>query len=197
MSKALALAVCLTLFAVMPGAARAAGTWSTLQVGDDAVRVLRDEFGRPHIFAKTNRGLFTAYGHAIAEDRLWQLELNRRASRGRLAAIFGPDFVATDTLLRTVGYTDAELDAQLAALSDDDRHAFEWYAQGINRYLAGIAADPVGRLPFEFFALGAAARRQFPRPGAPGMPPGLPLSSSAASPTAAGTSSTMPGSCRS
>ena len=164
MSKALALAVCLTLFAVMPGAARAAGTWSTLQVGDDAVRVLRDEFGRPHIFAKTNRGLFTAYGHAIAEDRLWQLELNRRASRGRLAAIFGPDFVATDTLLRTVGYTDAELDAQLAALSDDDRHAFEWYAQGINRYLAGIAADPVGRLPFEFFALGAGGAPPVPAP---------------------------------
>jgi penicillin amidase len=128
------------------------------------VRVLRDEFGRPHIFAKTNRGLFTAYGHAVAEDRLWQLELNRRASRGRLAAIFGPNFVATDTLLRTVGYTDAELDAQLAALSDDDRHAFEWYADGINRYLAGIAADPIGRLPFEFFALGGGGAPLVPAP---------------------------------
>jgi len=164
MSKAVALVVGLALYTFLSGGARAAETWASLQVGPDQVRVFRDDFGRPHIFAKTNQGLFTAYGYAVAEDRLWQLELNRRASRGRLAAIFGPGFVGTDTLLRTVGYTDAELDAQLAALSDGDRHAFEWYADGINRYLAGIAADPVGRLPFEFFALGGGGAPLVPEP---------------------------------
>ena len=157
MLRALALIACLPLLAFVPGVAHATAAWSTIDVDGEQVRVFRDDFGRPHIFAKTNRGLFTAYGFAVAEDRLWQLELNRRASRGRLAEIFGPSFVATDTLLRTVGYTDAELDAQLAALSASDRVAFESYVAGINRYLAGIGADPVSRLPFEFFALGGVA----------------------------------------
>jgi penicillin amidase len=156
MLRALALVVCLSLFAFISSVAHATGIWSTIQVGTDEVRVFRDDFGRPHIFAKTNQGLFTAYGYAVAEDRLWQLELNRRASRGKLAEIFGARFIATDALLRTVGYTDAELNAQLAALSEADRQAFHWYADGINRYIVGIAADPVGRLPFEFFALGGA-----------------------------------------
>ncbi|PYM30821.1 MAG: hypothetical protein DMD80_02315 [Candidatus Rokuibacteriota bacterium] len=40
---------------------------------------------------ETNPGLFEAYGFTVAEDRLWQLELNRRAARGQLAEILGTD----------------------------------------------------------------------------------------------------------
>jgi penicillin amidase len=154
MLRAFVLTASLPLLCLLPHPAQAAAGWSSLDVAGEEVRIFRDEFGRPRIFAKTNRGLFTAYGYAVAEDRLWQLELNRRASRCRLAEIFGAGFVATDTLLRTVGYTDAELDAQLDALAAPDRLAFDAYAAGINRYVAAIGADPIGRLPFEFWALG-------------------------------------------
>src|SRR3972149_7557736 len=61
-----------------------------LDVDGEQVRIYRDAFGVPHIFAETNRGLFETYGYRVAQDRLWQLELNRRAARGRLAEIFGP-----------------------------------------------------------------------------------------------------------
>jgi hypothetical protein len=73
--------------------------FTTLNVNGEAVQVYRDDFGIPHIFAETNRGLFEAYGYTVAQDRLWQLELNRRAARGRLAEIFGPSTVPRELLV--------------------------------------------------------------------------------------------------
>jgi acyl-homoserine lactone acylase PvdQ len=127
----------------------------TLDVNGEEVRIFRDAFGRPHIFADTNRGLFEAYGYTVAEDRLWQLELNRRAARGKLAKIFGPSVLTSDRSVRTVGYTDAELDAQFALLNAEEQEIFSAYADGINRYVSEVvAADPLNKLPFEFHALG-------------------------------------------
>ncbi|MDH3318531.1 MAG: penicillin acylase family protein [Betaproteobacteria bacterium] len=150
------LRACVLLFALAPSAVLAG--WSMIDVDGERVDVFRDEFGRPHIFAATNRGLFTAYGYAVAEDRLWQLELNRRVARGRLAEILGTGFpVLSDSFVRTTGYTDAELDAQFAALDPGDQAAYRAYIDGINRYLAFAAENPSARLPFEFLVLGLLA----------------------------------------
>lgn len=128
--------------------------FTTLDVAGETVTIYRDEHAVPHIFAATNRGLFEAYGYTVAEDRLWQLELNRRAARGRLSEIFGPSTLSSDIATRTVGYSDAELDAQFAKLSPDEQAIYQAYAAGINRYLTDvIGADPT-KLPFEFYALG-------------------------------------------
>ena len=128
--------------------------FTTLNVNGEAVKIYRDDFGTPHIFAETNRGLFEAYGYTVALDRLWQLELNRRAARGRLAEIFGPGAVNADRAARVTGYTDAELDAQFATLTAEEQQIFDAYLGGINRYLSEAALDPVSKLPFEFHALG-------------------------------------------
>src|SRR6266496_2247655 len=109
--------------------------FTTFEVKGEEVRIFRDEFGRPHIFADSNRGLFEAYGYTVAEDRLWQLELNRRAARGNLAEIFGSGVLASDRSVRTVGYTDAELDAQFAMLSAEEQEILSAYVDGINRYV--------------------------------------------------------------
>lgn len=142
--------------AVRAGSAGTGPGWTTLQVGPDTARIFRDGFGTPHVFAPTNRSLFVAYGWVVAGDRLFQLELNRRAARGTLAALFGPSFVPADRAARVAGYTDAELDAMFASLSAEEREAYEAYRDGINRYLSEVvAADPVAKLPFELHALGA------------------------------------------
>ena len=133
--------------------------FTTLNVNGEAVKIYRDDFGTPHIFAETNRGLFEAYGYTVAQDRLWQLELNRRAARGRLAEILGPSTVNADRAARVVGYTDAELDAQFATLTSEEQEIFDAYLNGINRYIAEIALSPLTKLPFEFHALGF-----FPQP---------------------------------
>ena len=133
--------------------------FTTLNVNGEAVKIYRDDFGTPHIFAETNRGLFEAYGYTVAQDRLWQLELNRRAARGRLAEILGPGTVNADRAARVVGYTDAELDAQFATLTSEEQQIFDAYLGGINRYIAEAALSPLTKLPFEFHALGF-----FPQP---------------------------------
>jgi len=143
------------------------GEWTTLTVSGEQVKIYRDEYGVPHIFAETNRGLFQGYGYAIAEDRLWQLELFRRASQGRLAEIFGANVLVTnvgsepaltaidaDRDIRTRHYTNAELQEQLARLDAEEVEIFAAYADGINRYLDEVVApDPATRLPYEFYLL--------------------------------------------
>src|SRR5687767_15260682 len=152
-----------TLFTIFVSAsvtATASNTgFTTLNVNGETVEIYRDDFGIPHIFAETNRGLFEAYGYTVAQDRLWQLELTRRAARGRLAEIFGPTTVNADRAARVVGYTDAELDAQFATLTAEEQQIFDAYLGGINRYIVEVGLDPVSKLPFEFHALGF-----FPQP---------------------------------
>jgi penicillin amidase len=126
------------------------------RVSGEEATVIRDAFGRPHIFARSNYALFEAYGYAVAEDRLWQLELNRRAARGRLAEIFGLSVLPADRVARTVGYTDEELDAQFGRLNEEEQEIFEAYRDGINRYLEDVVAPDPQKLPFEFQALGFA-----------------------------------------
>jgi penicillin amidase len=132
------------------------------------VRIHRDEFGVPHIFAETNRGLFEGFGYAVAQDRLWQLELFRAASLGRLAEIFGATPIVTnvqiggaltalaaDRDIRTRHYTEAEVQQQFALLDAEEAEIFTAYADGINRYVTEVVVpDQANKLPFEFHSLG-------------------------------------------
>jgi len=148
------------------GSARAFDT--LLDVDGDQVTIHRDDHGVPHIFAETNRGLFVGYGYAVAQDRLWQLELFRKVAYGRVAEILGTTFpvtntggggaasaLAVDLNTRTRRYTPAELDGQLALLTDEEARIFTAYADGISRYLSEVVAkDPANKLPYEFHLLG-------------------------------------------
>jgi penicillin amidase len=127
---------------------------TTLLVGGEAVEIYRDEFAVPHIFAESTAAVFEAYGYTVAQDRLWQLELNRRAARGRLAEVFGAGSLNSDIFVRTTGYTDSELDAQFAALAAPTQQIFTAYARGINRYLVEVIGPNPLKMPFEFHALG-------------------------------------------
>jgi penicillin amidase len=142
----------------------------TLKVAGDSVTIVRDEFGIPHIFATTNRGLFEGFGYAVAQDRLWQLEFFRRLAYGTLSEIFGATFavaglappgvppltaLALDTDVRTRRYTPAELDAQIALLSSEEKELFTAYADGVTRYITEVVApDVTNKLPYEFKLLG-------------------------------------------
>ena len=55
----------------------------------EAVEVIRDEWGIPHIYAQNDDDLFFAQGYVMAQDRLWQMEMWRRWHEGRLSEIFG------------------------------------------------------------------------------------------------------------
>ena len=110
------------------------------------VDVVVDTWGVPHIFASTMPDLMRAQGYLHAQDRLWQLELNRRVVAGRLAELVGEAALPLDRWMRTLSLRHvAEQETPL--LSDETRNLLEAYAQGINARIAE------GRLPIEFTLL--------------------------------------------
>jgi penicillin amidase len=115
---------------------------------DGAVEILRDAHGIPHIFARSERDAQFALGFVHAQDRLWQLEMNRRIASGRLAEILGPAALDTDKFLRTVGIRRVA-EANLRHADAESRKLLSAYAAGVNAFLR---AKPV--LPLEFWILG-------------------------------------------
>ena len=114
-----------------------------------AVEVLRDAYGIPHIFASTEADAAYALGYVHAQDRLWQMEMNRRIGSGRLAELLGPAGLEADRFLRTIGVRRAA-QASLAQLDAVSLGVLEAYSAGVNAFLA---AGPV--LPVEFLLTGA------------------------------------------
>jgi penicillin amidase len=107
--------------------------------------IARDSYGVPHIKAPSWAAAFQAAGYAIAEDRLWQLENSRRIARGRMAEVFGQPMAASDREVLATFYTEDELKTQVDKLSPQMKEAWEFYAAGINEYIA--EAKKAGKLP--------------------------------------------------
>lgn len=124
-----------------------AGTVTVLPLENPA-EVLRDEYGVPRIEARSERDLMIALGYVHAQDRLWQMDVTRRAGQGRLSEIFGAPTVRFDRLLRTAGIRSAA-ERTLARMDPETRSRLEWYAEGVNAQIG----DAKGRFPFEFDAL--------------------------------------------
>ncbi|MFO7558971.1 MAG: penicillin acylase family protein [Desulfobacterales bacterium] len=97
--------------------------------------------------------IFEAMGYAVATDRLWQMELYRRQGRGTLAEIFGPSQLPTDVFIRTISYSDGELEQGFQNLDADVQKVIKGYVAGVNRRINEIRNNP-SMLPFEFVALG-------------------------------------------
>ncbi len=116
------------------------------------VEIVRDAEGIPHIYAKSAEDAYFALGFVHAQDRLWQLELNRRIPAGTMAEILGPNVLDADRFLRTLGVR-RNAEKILANLSPDTRAALDAYARGINAWLANRS----GPLPPEFLLTGAPA----------------------------------------
>jgi penicillin amidase len=116
------------------------------------VEVVRDREGVPHILAKTADDLYMALGFVHAQDRLWQMELQRRTGQGRLSEVFGERTLGADIFLRTLDlYGHAE--RSLKALPVEAGAALEAYARGVNAFLMRPLGLLEPRLPPEFLLL--------------------------------------------
>lgn len=109
---------------------------STVRVAGvrDRIEILRDRHGVPHIRAKSEMDTHFGLGYAHAQDRLWQMEFQRRLGNGRLAEILGDSALATDRLFRTVGLHRTAA-AAWTKLSREERKPIEAYVAGVNAYL--------------------------------------------------------------
>ncbi len=113
------------------------------------VNVLRDHWGVPHIYAENQHDLFFAQGVVAAQDRLFQMELWKRAGQGRLAENLGPSALARDVNARALRYR-GNMRAEYESYSPDTREILSAFTDGINSYIASLTAPGGPGLPVEF-----------------------------------------------
>ncbi len=125
------------------------------------VSVVRDQWGVPYITAATQHDLFFAQGYVTAQDRLFQMEFNRRVAGGALSEIFGAgsdkSLLRTDEFLRTLGLYPAA-QAEYDSADADIQAELNAYADGVNAFID----QHTGSLPLEFTILGFTPRRWSP-----------------------------------
>ena len=113
------------------------------------VKVLRDRWGVPHIYAQNQHDLFFAQGFVTAQDRLFQMELWKRVGQGRLAEVLGPDYLQRDINARLLAYRGSMAD-EYASYAPDAREILEAFTQGINAEIARRLTPGGPGLPLEF-----------------------------------------------
>ncbi len=134
-------AVCFSLLRSVPplsGRERVAGLGAGVEVVFDSLAI-------PHITASSDADAFTALGYLHARERLWAMEIMRRAAEGRLSEILGAATVASDRYLRSLDIVRASRSG-LATVPPESRAILDAYVRGINAWIAA----PTRPLPPEF-----------------------------------------------
>ncbi len=116
------------------------------------IEIVRDRHAVPHIYAQSESDAYFGLGYVHAQDRLWQMEINRRIAAGRLAELFGKSVRAYDALMRTLSlYHYAE--RTVPKLDPETRALLDAYGAGVNAFLDARRLSLVPlflRLPPEF-----------------------------------------------
>ncbi|MGB0635291.1 MAG: penicillin acylase family protein, partial [Paracoccaceae bacterium] len=116
----------------------------------DELNIIRDSFNVPHIISENDNDAFFGLGFVHAQDRLWQMALLRRASKGRLSEIFGKDTIASDILFRELGiYSNARKSLEIQ--DSDTISALVAYSNGVNEWINTVNSKAMGRGAPEFF----------------------------------------------
>jgi len=132
----------------------------TLEGLKDEVEVLYDEYGVPHIYAQNETDAYFALGYVHAQDRLFQMEMLRRAAGGRLAEVLGEELIPVDKFFRTLGLNHfAKQHAD--KFFNSDTAAFQRlslaYQKGINQFIK------TGKTPVEFTIIGIPKEEFMPQ----------------------------------
>jgi len=122
------------------------------------VRVIYDDRDVPHIFATTIADATRALGFVVARDRLFQMELQTRATEGTLSQLVGADALPLDRQSRALGLAWSAR-RSYAAMSNSASRLVRAYAQGVNAWIDGLR--PADR-PFEYRLFGARPARWEP-----------------------------------
>src|SRR3989449_7518579 len=84
------------------------------------VRVVRDRWGVPHIYAQSRDDLFFAQGFVQAQDRLFQMDLWRRSAQGSLSEVHGANFIERDAMTRRFQYR-GDVEGEWASYGPDTK----------------------------------------------------------------------------
>jgi penicillin amidase len=106
------------------------------------VEIVRDTYGIPHITSSNDHDLYFAQGYVHAQDRLFQMDMERRLARGELSEIYGERAFPADRLFRYLGFA-ARAPGILASLPEKTREMIRAYCEGVNASMAALRAWPV------------------------------------------------------
>jgi penicillin amidase len=115
------------------------------------VTVLRDDRGVPQIYADNSQDLFRAQGYVAAQDRFFEMDVRRHITAGRLSEMIGKDGIATDRVIRTMGWRKVA-EAELPTLAASTRQYLQAYADGVNAYIK--KAGSPDKMALEYSVLG-------------------------------------------
>jgi penicillin amidase len=138
------LAAALALLVLLAASAIAGAIWLSLPGGDltatipglqSKVDITLDTDGVPRVTAQNERDAAAALGFLHARERLFQMDLMRRAARGELSEIAGTATLPLDRLNRTLNLRDHAAD-DLTHLDPDTKAILDSYAAGVNAWIA-------------------------------------------------------------
>lgn len=114
------------------------------------VTVIRDNAGIPHIVAGDAKSAYFALGYTMAQDRIFQMELQRRIGKGELTEIFGEKLIPTDQFLKSLllKKTAEEYANQKEHIYPEAWNQLDWFLEGVNHFLSE------DNLPIEYTILG-------------------------------------------
>ncbi|MCX6152454.1 MAG: penicillin acylase family protein [Ignavibacteriales bacterium] len=112
------------------------------------VEIYRDDYGIPYIFSQTDEDAAFALGYVHAQERLFQMDIARRAGEGKLSEIFGSKTLAFDMMFKTIGM-DRVATQVLKQLNRETKNILEAYSEGVNAYIQ----EYKGMYAFEFDVL--------------------------------------------
>lgn len=105
------------------------------------VEIRRDRWGVPHIYAANQDDLFFAQGYITARDRLYQIDLWRRAGNGRLAEVLGADYVERDRLALLFRFR-GDWKKEWTSYAPDTWRIANSFIGGINSYIRSMRSSP-------------------------------------------------------
>lgn len=125
------------------------GELATSKISEE-VLIYKDSWGIPHIEAQNKHDAIFAYGYTVAKDRLFQMDLQRRLSQGKLSELLGDDLVEIDIMFRTYLFKNwAENYLSSSHLSEESLSYVNAFVEGVNHFVE------TGEKPFEYYLLNA------------------------------------------
>ena len=118
----------------------------------EGVRIYRDEFGIPIVYADGTENVGFGVGYALAQDRLFLQDAGRRTARGTLAELTGPGTVPADIQTRTLTYSESEYQTMFDNQSSETQALINGFVAGTNAWITQVMADPA-LLPAEYTLL--------------------------------------------
>src|SRR5262245_44168296 len=123
------------------------------------LRITRDDYGVPHIKARSLYEVGYNVGVAQAQDRLFQMEFTRKSANGTLAEVAGRDALGDDQDTRRQFYSEEERASLFSTLSCDVQQVVQGFVDGVNAWVDQIYADQtLADVPHEFFFLPTVVR---------------------------------------